>query len=473
MRFYEIKKLIEAEGKPGYYVIGDSHAEGVAKGAGKPWVNTGVGGHQADSGSVRAKVSQITPGSVVVVAAGANDTANSFKAANKDPKKVIAPNIIAGRVKSLVDLVKQQKPSKVILLVFPNGKARTDGMSQWYNGDYQEQVRSAIKSAVDVDQIIDQNDYQISSDNIHLSWGEYVKIGKEIVANNPIKGADSGSISNDKTAEAVDGLKSGPPYPPEETYMNAVKDLQRKLEKIGYSVGETGIDGKYGPRTIRAVTAFKKDYELSGTGLAISTKELETLAGVGTKIAKVKNPTPTDNQPRTSGMDPEEVAKLTSEEGIKETIKIASNFLGRPISPDEFVMLARVTRAEATSNPQEIAQVAAVILNRVRSPRYPDDVFAVVNQPGQFQVVTGRRIGPGGSWSGPEGSFAQGGLAPDALARISKAFTDHLPSANKEWLNFTAADKKAYGVGTNIGFRDKMLAQGGKIIGGTVFGTVT
>ena len=37
MRFYEIKKLIEAEGQPGYYVIGDSHAEGVAKGAGKPW----------------------------------------------------------------------------------------------------------------------------------------------------------------------------------------------------------------------------------------------------------------------------------------------------------------------------------------------------------------------------------------------------------------------------------------------------
>jgi peptidoglycan hydrolase-like protein with peptidoglycan-binding domain/lysophospholipase L1-like esterase len=469
MRFYEIKKLIEAEGQPGYYVIGDSHAEGVAKGAGKPWVNTGVGGHQADSGSVRAKVSQITPGSVVVVAAGANDTANSFKAANKDPKKVIAPNIIAGRVKSLVDLVKQQKPSKIILLVFPNGPARTDGMAQWYNGDYQEQVRSAIKSAVDVDQIIDQNDYKLSNDNIHLNWGEYVKIGKEIVANNPIKGAAAGSTSNDKAAEAVDGLKSGPPYPPEQR--DAVKDLQRKLEKIGYSVGNTGIDGKYGPRTVKAVAAFKKDYELSGTGLALSTKELETLAGVGTKIAKVKTPTPTDNQPRTSGMNPEEVAKLTSEEGIKETIKIASNFLGRPLSPDEFVMLARVTQAEATSNPKEIAQVAAVILNRVRSPKYPDDVFAVVNQPGQFQVVTGRKIGPGGSWSGPEGSFAQGGLAPDALARISKALTDHLPSANKEWLNFTAANSAAYGPGTNIGFRDAMLSKGGKVIGGTVFGT--
>lgn len=467
MRFHEFK-INEAEGKPGYYVIGDSHAVGVATGAGKPWINTGVGGHQADSGSVRGKVSQITPGSVVVVAAGANDTANSFKAANKDSKRVVAANVIAGRVASLVELVRRQNPSKIILLVFPNGTARTDGMAQWYNGDYQEEVRTAIKSAVNVDQIIDQSDYKISTDNIHLSFGEYARIGKEIVAANPLGSAGTGAKSS-QTTEDADGLKSGPPYPPEQR--DTVKDLQRKLEKIGYSVGNTGIDGKYGPRTVKAVTAFKKDYQLAGSGLAMNAKELETLAGVGTKIAKVKTPTPTDNKPRTSGMDPEEVAQLTSEDGIKETIKIASNFLGRAMSPDEFVMLARVTKAEATSNPQEIAQVAAVILNRVRSSRYPDDVFAVVNQPGQFQVVTGRRIGPGGSWSGPEGSFAQGGLAPNDLAKISKAFTDHLPSANKEWLNFTAASSAAYGPGTNIGFRDTMLSKGGKVIGGTVFGT--
>jgi peptidoglycan hydrolase-like protein with peptidoglycan-binding domain/lysophospholipase L1-like esterase len=295
MRFYEIKKLIEAEGQPGYYVIGDSHAAGIAKGAGKPWNNTAVGGHQADSGSVRAKVSQITPGSIVVVAAGANDTANSYKSAGKDPKKVIAPNIIAGRVKSLVDLVKQQKPSKIILLVFPNGTARTDGMAQWYNGDYQEQVRSAIKSAVDVDQIIDQNDYKLSNDNIHLNWGEYVKIGKEIVANNPIKGAAAGaSTSNDKAAEAVDGLKSGPPYPPEQ--YDAIKKLQKELEAIGYSVGNTGIDGKYGPRTVRAVRAFKTDYKVDGDGLSISTEGLKKLSDVATgKEKKVEKPTDTGN----------------------------------------------------------------------------------------------------------------------------------------------------------------------------------
>lgn len=465
MRFYEFK-INEADVKPGYFVIGDSHAEGVAKGAGKPWVNTGVGGHQADSGSVRGKISQITPGSVVLVAAGANDTANSFKAANKDPKKLVKPEVIAGRVASLVDAVRRQKPSKVILLVFPNGPGRTTGMAQWYNGDYQEEVRKAIKSTVNADQVIDQNDYKISSDGIHLNFGEYAKIGKEIVTANPIKGAVAGDTAN--TAEA-DGLKSGPPYPPEQ--IDAVKDLQRKLEKAGYSVGETGIDGKYGPRTVRAVAAFKKDYKVDGNGLAIDTKGLETLAGVGTKIAKVDKPTPTENRPRSSGMDPEEVEKLTSNEGIKDTMRVASSFLGRQLSPDEFVMLARVTLAEASPRPEEIAQVAGVILNRVRSPKYPDDVYSVVNQPGQFQVVTGRKIGPGGSWSGPEGSFAKGGLPPNDLARFAKAINDHLPSANKEWLNFTAASSAAYGPGTNIGFRDQLLAKGGQKIGGTIFGT--
>jgi peptidoglycan hydrolase-like protein with peptidoglycan-binding domain/lysophospholipase L1-like esterase len=293
MRFYEFK-LNEADATPGYYVIGDSHAEGVAKGAGKPWINTGVGGHQADSGSVRAKVSQVTPGSVVVVAAGANDTANSFKSARKDPKKVIAPNIIAGRVASLVDLVRKQQPSKIILLVFPNGPARTTGMAQWYNGDYQEEVRDAIKSSVNADQIIDQNDYQLSSDNIHLNWGEYVKIGKEIVAKNPIKGAASGSTGSDKAAEAVDGLKSGPPYPPE--LSDSIKKLQKDLEAIGYSVGSTGIDGKYGPRTTRAVRAFKTDYKVDGDGLSISSDGLKKLSDVVTgKEKKVEKPTDTGN----------------------------------------------------------------------------------------------------------------------------------------------------------------------------------
>jgi len=36
-------------------------------------------------------------------------------------------------------------------------------------------------------------------------------------------------------------------------------------------------------------------------------------------------------------------------------------------------------------------------------------------------------------------------------------------------MRFTAANRKAYGAGTNVGYLDKLVAQGGQQIGGTVF----
>lgn len=72
------------------------------------------------------------------------------------------------------------------------------------------------------------------------------------------------------------GLESGPPYPRED--MDAVKNMQRKLDELGYDIGSTGVDGKYGPRTSRAVRNFKRDYDLSGDGLSMNTNDLEKLA---------------------------------------------------------------------------------------------------------------------------------------------------------------------------------------------------
>jgi len=49
--------------------------------------------------------------------------------------------------------------------------------------------------------------------------------------------------------------------------------MQGDLERMGYSVGHTGIDGLYGPRTAAAVTAYKKANGLSGDGKSISTQD--------------------------------------------------------------------------------------------------------------------------------------------------------------------------------------------------------
>lgn len=94
---------------------------------------------------------------------------------------------------------------------------------------------------------------------------------------------------SDTAIDDVNGqqLKSGPPYPKED--IPAVKIMQRRLAKLGYSVGSTGVDGKYGPRTAAAVRAFKKDNNISGGGQSVD-------------VAAIKNAKPVAN-PHVTGKE--------------------------------------------------------------------------------------------------------------------------------------------------------------------------
>ena len=58
------------------------------------------------------------------------------------------------------------------------------------------------------------------------------------------------------------------------------------------------------------------------------------------------------------------------------------------LTPREKELLTKLVYAEAGGEPLEgqIA-VAAVVLNRVRSPKFPDTVWDVIHQPGQFTPV--------------------------------------------------------------------------------------
>lgn len=85
-------------------------------------------------------------------------------------------------------------------------------------------------------------------------------------------------------------LVIGPPFDPADS--EAVKQMQRSLESIGYTVGSTGIDGKYGPRTAAAVSAFKKDYKLPGDGSSMNAAAHKMLDDVVSgKVPKVERPT--------------------------------------------------------------------------------------------------------------------------------------------------------------------------------------
>lgn len=102
-----------------------------------------------------------------------------------------------------------------------------------------------------------------------------------------------GSISRpDAPQDNAQRLEAGPPYPQED--MEAVRALQTKLEELGYSVGSTGVDGKYGPRTQRSVAAYKRDFNVQDTdnGRTISASEIAAMQRAQPK----DNPTPTGNE---------------------------------------------------------------------------------------------------------------------------------------------------------------------------------
>jgi peptidoglycan hydrolase-like protein with peptidoglycan-binding domain len=253
-------------------------------------------------------------------------------------------------------------------------------------------------------------------------------------------------------------LAAGPPYPAEQT--EAVKALQTRLQELGYSVGSTGIDGKYGPRTARAVAAFKKDNALPADANTIDAEDLTKLGAA----KKVEKPSPTGNGRVISADELEDLN--VGGEGYAEAKKTAEEYLGQAISDKAFHMLVRATVAEASPNEQEQAAVMGVILNRVKSGQYPSSIEAVLSQRNQFQAVTGT------SADGNASSRNFTNPTKNQVAGVIDSVIQNLAGANKSWLNFTANNPRAYGPGTDISFLTTMRnSPGATVIGGTVFGT--
>ncbi|MEH7226040.1 cell wall hydrolase [Bacillus sp. JJ1566] len=76
---------------------------------------------------------------------------------------------------------------------------------------------------------------------------------------------------------------------------------------------------------------------------------------------------------------------VKTEQIVTEVKSVSSNY---NFSPEELDLLARIVRAEAQSEPFEgKVAVAAVVLNRLESPKFPDTIQGVIYQRGQFQPV--------------------------------------------------------------------------------------
>ena len=82
-------------------------------------------------------------------------------------------------------------------------------------------------------------------------------------------------------------LKNTGSYNPNEA--SAVKKVQTALQRKGYDVGPTGVDGKYGPRTEAAVRKFQTDNNLQVDGIVGP----DTRNALGVASVKILDP---DNQ---------------------------------------------------------------------------------------------------------------------------------------------------------------------------------
>ena len=255
MRYREFR-IVETKLKEeaAVYVIGDSHAKAMGG-------NNNLAANGARLDAIARQAQQVPEGSDVYMTGGHNDVAGGSQ-----------PQAIASQVKAIIDSL-TAKDCEVFYILFPEG---TDNDNQ----ENMAPTRQAINSAVPVSQ--DLEGCSLQADGIHCSLGSYRGIVRAGTTTRSDRQADDAESN-------TDGLSAGPPYPPEE--YDAVKQMQARLEELGYSVGSTGIDGKYGPRTTRAVRAFKQDNNISTPANNMSTEELDALR----RAEKVENPTSTGN----------------------------------------------------------------------------------------------------------------------------------------------------------------------------------
>lgn len=276
MRYAEFK-LFEQERQ--VYSVGDSHAEGLAYEKGV--INRANGGlsstHQNNFNGRHTKnggpvgIETIPKNQIVLIAQGANDTANSM-ARHRDSKgktPLVPPATIASNVKRVVSAA-QAAGHTVVFVLFPNGPGRGKGLAQFYGGDYQEEVRSAIKSAVGVP-IVDLDGKGPLPDGIHATPNAYKSAAQEA-----IRIAKSGQSStttpkpqqSGKPVEqpASEGSQLTTIQVPTTRREPAIADIQKVLLALGYKLPRHGVDGIRGRETSAAIMLFQKDNGLEVDG---------------------------------------------------------------------------------------------------------------------------------------------------------------------------------------------------------------
>lgn len=133
-----------------------------------------------------------------------------------------------------------------------------------------------------------------------------------------------------------------------------VKTVQTRLKNWGYYTGS--VDGVYGPKTVAAVKKFQAKHGLTADGI------------VGPATASKLG------------------VNLGSSSGSSSGSSAGTN-------SNDVYLLAKLVYGEGRGEPYtgQVA-IAAVVLNRVKNPSFPNSIAGVIYQPGAFDVVSDGQI---------------------------------------------------------------------------------
>jgi len=157
-----------------------------------------------------------------------------------------------------------------------------------------------------------------------------------------------------------------------------VRELQGRLKFLGYYNG--AVDGDFGYSTLKAVKYFQWKFGMKADGIVGSSTKLKLYnatkkwrpgadaAGGGAAAPK----------PKAEAAGPAKTIRQTSHRGF---------------SSNDLKMMANAVYGEARGEPYEgQVAVAAVILNRVDNPSFPNTPSGVIFQPGAFTAVADGQI---------------------------------------------------------------------------------
>jgi hypothetical protein len=479
MRFNEFK-IVLTENAAKFYTIGDSHAHAVGQMGGKDWANLAVGGASSKGSHPKIQqmlgnISQVTKGSVVLISLGANDTANAMVAGTKPSRTASS---IAADVAGVVDKVRAQGPSKIVFLLFPNGPGRGSKDAKFYGGEFQDEVRAAIKSSLSGVEIIDLDGKPLP-DGVHATMAVYKDVANQVKAKGGITlgpaGAKPGAPTTKDKQDPANNMKPGEDKMahaaatqslsvPTGNINPAVADIQKVLLALGYKLPKHGVDGARGPETRNAVKEFQRDNNLTVDGdpgpetIGAMNKLIATK-----KIAFVKS-TPADVKGKfVNATDPQDVGDImnSNDPAVASARKSAEKYLGREMSDEEWTALMKVTAAEEADT-KAMAWVMAAILNRTNRGTWGNSVVSVVSAPYQFEPVTGA--------SGKEQRLSSLPIPSGRkLNAILVGAKEILPSVPNKIVNFTSNIDAAYKGRASISYKDKLLAKGGEVVGNTIF----